>query len=128
MSWAHCSGHADRILSRARVFTVSTSVSAVEFCSVESPLPAPPNSSPMYGSAHGRSDVRYARITMARHRGSTKRLNAPRNRRVHYVLVMRHRRSDEVSSKVSVARSPEHDRTAPEHPIADILPGEARGP
>ena len=39
---------------------------------------------------------------------------------------MRHRRSDEVSSKVLVARSPEHDRTAPEHPIDDILPGEAR--
>src|SRR4029450_12431766 len=31
-----------------------------------------------------------------------------------------------VSPRDPVARSPGHDRTAPEHPIDDVLPGEAR--
>jgi manganese transport protein len=48
------------------------------------------------------------------------------HRRIHYVLVMRRGRSEELSSQDPVARSPGHDRTAPEHPIDDVLPGEAR--
>ncbi len=39
---------------------------------------------------------------------------------------MRHRRSDELRAQGSEQRPPGHDRTAPEHPIDDVLPGEAR--
>ena len=39
---------------------------------------------------------------------------------------MRKRVSDEASSQGSAAGPLEHDRTAPEHPIDDVLPGEAR--
>ncbi|HLF00076.1 MAG TPA: Nramp family divalent metal transporter [Gaiellaceae bacterium] len=39
---------------------------------------------------------------------------------------MGHRRSDELWARSPAQRPPGHDRTAPEHPIDDVLPGEAR--
>ena len=78
----------------------------------------------MYSSAQSRSDSRYSRTTTRRLTGGDRATTSSIARSVHYVVACGF--AGQTRSRRSRCRDSTHDRTAPEHPIDDVLPGEAR--